>query len=96
MMLEMVDALEKANLGNMTEQDLAADPERMQQLMTVMQEAMAKAYKPMAEKSANISELHAKTFRSMHARMSGEAARKLRVRFLGTAYPEVGGDPATH
>lgn len=94
MMVEMVDAIEKAGMGNLTEQEMMADPERMSAIMQVVQDAMAKVLKPIGEKAGEIAESNAKLYRSVHGRLTGDTARKFRVRFIGNAYPEVGGDPA--
>ncbi len=91
-MIEMVDAIEKAGLGGMHEADMAQDPEKMEAAMQVMQESMAKAFKPVAERSARMSEANTKTFRSVRERLSGEVQRKFHVRYIAAAYPELAVD----
>ncbi len=91
-MIDMVDAIEKAGLGGVSEEEMAQDPEKMQAAMEVMQESMAKAFKPIAERTARMAELNTKAFRSVRDRMTGDAKRKLHVRYIGRAYPELGVD----
>jgi hypothetical protein len=91
-MIDMVEAIEKAGLGDMSEEAMAQDPEKMQAAMEVMQESMAKAFKPMAERAARMAEMNTKTFRSVRERLTGDARRKLHGRFVGGAYPELAGD----
>lgn len=94
MMLELVESLEKAGFGGMGEEEMAADPERMKGMMEAVQTAMQTAMKPIADRSAAIVELNNQTFRNVHARLSGDEARKFRVRYVERAYPEIGRDPS--
>jgi hypothetical protein len=94
MMIEMVESLEKAGFGNVTEEEMMADPARMEGMMSAVQTAMAEAMKPILTKVTSITQLNAGTFKTVHGRLSGDDARKFRLKYVQTAYPEVQGDPA--
>ena len=95
MMIEMVEALEKAGYANLSEEEMMKDPERMKGMMEAVQAALAAAMKPIMDKAGAVYDTNRRTFRSVHGHLSGDEARKFRLRYVRTAYPEIGSDPAS-
>ncbi len=94
MIRDMFDTMEKAGLGNLSQEEMMADPEKMKAVMETMQAAMKKAGERFSAKAKDIGELNSKTFRSIESQLSGDAKRKVRVRYVGRAYPELANDPS--
>lgn len=93
MMVEMFESLEKAGYGNVSEEEMMADPQKMETMMNATRDAMAKAMKPVLEKTGAMSETSSKLVRSVRDRLSPDAARHLRVRYINEAYGnEIGRD----
>ncbi len=93
MFREMFEAMEKAGLGNLSQEDLMEDPEKAQETMQKIQAAMQQAGERAQAKAKEIVELNNKTYRAIAAQLTGTARRQLRARYLSLAYPEVATDP---
>lgn len=91
---EMFDELDRAGLGNLSQEDMASDPEKMKAVMEAMQTAMAKAMKPIQAKVGDVLALNQSTFGALSTQLSGKAQRHLRHSYVTKAYPHLGGDPA--
>ena len=85
--------LEKAGFGELSQEDMMKDPEKMKQMMETMQSAMAKAVERMNAKSRKLSEFNNKTCQALAGQLTGDSKRKLRAWYLARAYPELSSDP---
>ena len=85
--------LEKAGVGEHSQEDMMKDPEKMKQMMETMQSAMAKAVERMNAKSRKLSEFNNKTCQALAGQLTGDSKRKLRAWYLARAYPELSSDP---
>ena len=94
MMRDMFDELEKAGFGEVSQEDMMKDPEKMKQMMETTQSAMAKAGERMKAKSRKLSEFNNKTCQALAGHLTGDAKRKLRTLYLAKAYPELSSDPS--
>ena len=94
MMRDMFDELEKAGFGEVSQEDMMKDPEKMKQMMETTQSAMAKAGERMKAKSRKLSEFNNKTCQALAGQLTGDAKRKLRALYLAKAYPELSSDPS--
>jgi hypothetical protein len=94
MVRDMFEEMEKAGFGNMSQEDMMADPEKMQAMMETMQAAMRKAGERFRNKSKDIAELNTGTFRTIDQTLQGEARRKVRVRWVARNYSEIARDPS--
>ena len=94
MMRDMFDELEKAGFGEVSQEDMMKDPEKMKQMMETTQSAMAKAGERMKAKSRKLSEFNNKTCQALAGQLTGDAKRKLRTLYLAKAYPELSSDPS--
>jgi len=94
MMRDMFDELEKAGFGELSQEDMMKDPEKMKQMMETMQSAMAKAGERMKAKSRKLSEFNNKTCQALVGQLTGDSKRKLRTLYLAKAYPELSSDPS--
>ena len=93
MMRDMFDELEKAGVGEVSQEDMMKDPEKMKQRMETMQSAMAKASERVTAKSRKLSEFNNKTCQALAGQLTGDSKRKLRALYLAKAYPELSSDP---
>ena len=94
MMRDMFDELEKAGFGEVSQEDMMKDPEKMKQMMETTQSAMAKAGERMKAKSRKLSEFNNKTCQALAGQLTGDSKRKLRALYLAKAYPELSSDPS--
>ena len=94
MMRDMFDELEKAGFGEVSQEDMMKDPEKMKLMMETMQSAMAKAGERMKAKSIKLSEFNNKTCQALAGQLTGDSKRKLRALYLAKAYPELSSDPS--
>lgn len=94
MMRDMFDELEKAGFGEVSQEDMMKDPEKMKLMMETMQSAMAKAGERMNAKSRKLSEFNNKTCQALAGQLTGDSKRKLRAWYLAKAYPELSSDPS--
>ena len=85
--------LEKAGVGEVSQEDMMKDPEKMKQRMETMQSAMAKASERVTAKSRKLSEFNNKTCQALAGQLTGDSKRKLRALYLAKAYPELSSDP---
>ena len=92
MMADVMDAIEKAGLSGLKEEEIQADPAKAQQVMQVVQQAFADASQRTLEASRALRTLNRKTYASIRGQVSGLPAHAFRHRFLASAYPEVGSD----
>ena len=92
MMRDMFDELEKAGVGEVSQEDMMKDPEKMKQRMETMQSAMAKASERVTAKSRKLSEFNNKTCQALAGQLTGDSKRKLRALYLAKAYPELSSD----
>ena len=86
--------LEKAGVGEHSQEDMMKDPEKMKQMMETMQSAMAKASERVTAKSRKLSEFNNKTCQALVGQLTGDSKRKLRTLYLAKAYPELSSDPS--
>ncbi len=86
--------LEKAGVGEHSQEDMMKDPEKMKQMMETMQSAMAKASERVTAKSRKLSEFNNKTCQALAGQLTGDSKRKLRALYLAKAYPELSSDPS--
>ncbi len=93
MIRDMFDELEKAGLGNLSQEEMMNDPEKMKAMMETMQAAMAKAGERMKAKTTDLAEFNGKSFRSLSVQLGDDSKRKFRARYLAKAYPELATDP---
>ena len=84
--------LEKAGVGEVSQEDMMKDPEKMKQRMETMQSAMAKASERVTAKSRKLSEFNNKTCQALAGQLTGDSKRKLRALYLAKAYPELSSD----
>lgn len=94
MMRDLFEELEKAGFGEMSQEDMMADPERMKGMMEAFQASFAKVSERFQAKYKDVSEFNGQTFRTLEGQLTGDLKRKLRVRYIARAYPEIGNDPA--
>lgn len=87
--LQAFDEMEKLGLGGMSQDDLMADPERMQQVMEAMQAAFRSVGERSGKIAGDITELNGRTYRTVHGQLAGDDQRRFRVRYLRDAYPEL-------
>lgn len=87
--LAAFDEMDRLGLAGMSQEELMADPERMQQLMEAMQQSMRKAGEQAAKIGSDISSLNVRTFRTVVGQLEGDQARRFRTRFVSAAYPEL-------
>ncbi|MFO0827255.1 MAG: hypothetical protein U0572_03810 [Phycisphaerales bacterium] len=90
MLLDLFKELEKLGLGDVQQDQLAGDPERMQQVMEAMQSAWKTVGAKVQKDAAEMRELNAKTFRGFSGQLQGDSARRFRLGYIGRAYAEVG------
>jgi len=90
---DVYDELEKAGVGEHSQEDMMKDPEKMKQMMETMQSAMAKAVERVTAKSRKLSEFNNKTCQALAGQLTGDSKRKLRAWYLARAYPELSSDP---
>ena len=91
---DVYDELEKAGVGEHSQEDMMKDPEKMKQMMETMQSAMAKASERVTAKSRKLSEFNNKTCQALAGQLTGDSKRKLRTLYLAKAYPELSSDPS--
>ncbi len=91
---EMFDEFERAGLAGLTQEAMAEDPERMQQIMETMQRASATVALRYSAKLREVNDMSAKTVQSLQAQLSPKSARRLRLAYLAQVYPELPSDPA--
>lgn len=92
---EVFDELERSGFGNLSQEDMVNDPEKMKAMMEAMQAAMAKAAKHTQAKLADLLALNQSTFQSLSTQLTGKTQRHLRHTFVQKAYAQLGGDPAS-
>ena len=92
MMRDMFDELEKAGVGEVSQEDMMKDPEKMKQRMETMQSAVAKASERVTAKIRKLSEFNNKTCQALAGQLTGDSKRKLRALYLAKAYPELSSD----
>ena len=85
--------LEKAGVGEVSQEDMMKDPEKMKQRMETMQSAVAKASERVTAKIRKLSEFNNKTCQALAGQLTGDSKRKLRAWYLARAYPELSSDP---
>ncbi|MDZ4754943.1 MAG: hypothetical protein SGJ11_10675 [Phycisphaerae bacterium] len=93
MLRDMFDEMEQAGLGNMSQEEMMQDPEKMQAVMEVAQAAIKKASARFQAKAKDLSEMNSKTFQSWRSQLPGDPGRKVRGRFIGAAYPMLSHEP---
>lgn len=86
--------LEKAGVGEHSQEDMMKDPEKMKQMMETMQSAMAKASERVTAKIRKLSEFNNKTCQALAGQLTGDSKRKFRALYLAKAYPELSSDPS--
>ena len=86
--------LEKAGVGEHSQEDMMKDPEKMKQMMETMKSAMAKASERVTAKSRKLSEFNNKTCQALAGQLTGDSKRKLRALYLAKAYPELSSNPS--
>ena len=79
MIRDVYDELEKAGVGEHSQEDMMKDPEKMKQMMEAMQSAVAKAVERMNAKSRKLSEFNNKTCQALAGQLTGDSKRKLRA-----------------
>ena len=84
--------LEKAGVGEVSQEDMMKDPEKMKQRMETMQSAVAKASERVTAKIRKLSEFNNKTCQALAGQLTGDSKRKLRALYLAKAYPELSSD----
>ena len=94
MIRDVYAELEKAGVGEHSQEDMMKDPEKMKQMMETMQSAMAKAVERVMAKSRKLSEFNNKTCQALAGQLTGDSKRKLRAWYLAKAYPELSSDPS--
>jgi hypothetical protein len=92
MIVDLVDEMNKAGLGDLSQEEMMKDPEKMKAVMETVQSAMAKAGERLKAKSLKLAAFNAKTCRALADQLEGDSRRKLRMRYVAKAYPELGGD----
>ncbi|MEY4786699.1 MAG: hypothetical protein RL692_593 [Planctomycetota bacterium] len=93
MIRDVYDELEKAGVGEHSQEDMMKDPEKMKQMIEITQSAMAKAGERVKAKSRKLSEFNNKTCQALAGQLTGDSKRKLRTLYLAKAYPELSSDP---
>jgi hypothetical protein len=94
MIRDVYDELEKAGVGEHSQEDMMKDPEKMKQMIETTQSAMAKAGERVKAKSKKLSEFNNKTCQALAGQLTGDSKRKLRALYLAKAYPELSSDPS--
>jgi hypothetical protein len=89
MIRDMFEALEKTGFGGMSQEEMMADPERMQELMTAIQEVIAKAGERVQAKFKELGEFNLQTLGSLGPQLPESSRRELRNKFVRRAYPEI-------
>lgn len=95
----MFEELERIGLTGLSQEELMADPERMEEMMKAMQEAFRTIGEKVQKKGKEIRELNDRTMRSIGSKLEGssnpDVARRLRRSYLVKAHPMVGIDAST-
>ncbi|MFO0873838.1 MAG: hypothetical protein U0575_07685 [Phycisphaerales bacterium] len=88
--MSMIDAITAAGFGDVNNEDLMKDPEKMKAFMEVMQQSMKDATKKGRELNRDIAKLNNKTRKALAAKLPPDKALRLRRDFIARAYPFAG------
>ena len=87
MMLKMVDMMDEAGLLGMSQEEMMADPERMEAVMETVQQAFAEIGRQSGEKAAEIRDLNVATYRRLLTALPPRSGAALRAVFLQEGIP---------
>jgi len=89
MLIGLIEAMEAAGMANMTQEDFLADPERMTEIMEVMQQSWTSIAEEAQKVAREIRELNHRVRRQITDTLGDEAGREFRRRFIMAAYPTI-------
>lgn len=95
MMSDLVERLTALGFGDVNNEELMKDPEKMKAFMEAMQEAFKESGLKSRQKSADIAKLNHTTRRQLTAMLPEEKALAFRREFIQRAYPGVGSESET-
>jgi hypothetical protein len=90
---KMIEALRAAGLGEMTQEEMMKNPEKMQEIMEAVQRAMAEAMSGVVRKAGDMKEYSGSTLRTLLPQLPEMDRRRVRHLYISRAHPEIGGDP---
>ncbi|MHC5002026.1 MAG: hypothetical protein ACYTJ0_02785 [Planctomycetota bacterium] len=90
MTLDLVEALEQRGFVDVSQEELIADPERLQDLLGVMRTIYAELGAEVASLTADIRRLNMRTCRKVMAVLPPASGRRFRNGFYRRGYPELG------
>ncbi len=87
MMLQMLDMMEEAGLLGLTQEEMMADPERMEAVMETAQRAFEEIGRQSREKAADLLEFNVATYRRLLTLLPPRSGAALRTEFLQGGIP---------
>jgi len=91
---KMIEALRAAGMGEMSQEEMMKNPEKMQEIMETVQRAMADAMSGVVRKAGDMKEYSGGTLRTLLPQLPEKDRRRVRHLYISRAHPEIGGDPA--
>jgi len=95
MMSDLVEKLSDAGFGDVNNEELMKDPERLKAFMEAMQTAFKESGEKARKKQAEIAKFNHASRRQLAALLSEEDALRFRQEFVARAYPGVGSQAET-
>jgi len=89
LMVGVVGAMEAAGLADADANELDGDPERMMEMMEIMEQAFASLAEESTKIASSIRDLNHRTRRQLVEALGAEDGRAFRGRFLARAYPQL-------
>lgn len=90
MMVDLIDALTAEGFGDIDEQEMMADPEKLRGMMEAMSRAWMQIGAKARESAADIAKLNHRARRAIAQKLPPETARKLLKEFVARGYPMMG------
>lgn len=90
---KMIEALHAAGMGDLSQEEMMRNPEKMQEIMETVQRAMAEAMSGVVRKAGDMKEYSGSTLRTLLPQLPEMDRRRVRHLYISRAHPEIGGDP---